>query len=69
MRFVILPGQAHDIVGTPELLEDLPFEALIGDKAFDADWLLGELRKRGAEAAKKLGSTIADAMEFEARLR
>ncbi len=50
MRLVILPGQAHDIVGTPELLEDLPFEALIGDKAFDADWLLGELRKRGAEA-------------------
>ena len=50
VRFAILPGQVHDLAGVPELLEDLPFEVLIGDKASDADWLLGELGKRGAEA-------------------
>ena len=50
MRFVILPGQAHGPAGTPGLLEDLPFGALIGDKAFDADWLLKELGERGAAA-------------------
>jgi len=48
VTLVILPGQRHDIVGVPPLLEDLDFEALIGDKAFDADWLLKEIRERGA---------------------
>ena len=40
VRFVILPGQAHDLAGVPALLEDLGYGALIGDKAFDADWLI-----------------------------
>ena len=50
MRFMILPGQAHDLAGVPDLLEGLPFGALIGDKAFDAKWLPGEVEARGAEA-------------------
>ena len=50
VRFVILPGQAHDLAAVPELLEGLPFGTLIGDRAFDADWLLGEVGERGAEA-------------------
>ena len=48
IRFVILPGQAHDLAGVPALLEDLPFGALVGDRAFDADWLPGEVERRGA---------------------
>ena len=35
--FELLPGQAHDLAGTPPLLEGVDFGALIGDKAFDAD--------------------------------
>ena len=50
VRFVILPGQAHDLAAVPELLEGLPFGALIGDRAFDADWVLEEVGGRGAEA-------------------
>ena len=34
----------------PALLDGLPFAAFVGDKAFDADWLLEELERRGAEA-------------------
>ena len=49
-RFVIVPGQVHDIAGVPPLLEGLPFEALIADRAFDANWLLEELDARGAAA-------------------
>ena len=49
-RFTILPGQAHDLAGLPDLLEGLPFRALIGDKAFDAEWLLEMVEARGAEA-------------------
>ena len=50
VRFVILPGQAHDLVGVPELLADLRCGALIGDKAFDADWLIGDIEAGGAMA-------------------
>ena len=50
VRFVLLPGQAHDLAGMPDLLEGLEFGALIGDKAFDADWLVEEVERRGAMA-------------------
>ncbi len=50
VRFVILPGQKHDLVGMPRLMEGLYFGALTADRAFDADWLLKELEERGAEA-------------------
>ena len=50
MRFVLLPGQRHDTVGVPPLIEGVAFGALLGDKAFDVDWLRAELDARGAVA-------------------
>ncbi len=50
VRFVILPGQAHDLLGVPALLEDLRYGALIGDRAFDADWLIEAIGDSGAMA-------------------
>ena len=49
-RFVILPGQPHGPVGVPDLLEGLRFGAPVGDRASGADWLLGEVAGRRAEA-------------------
>ena len=48
VRFVPLPGQRHDTVGVAPLIEGVDFGALIGDKAFDSDWLIVELDERGA---------------------
>jgi hypothetical protein len=45
VRFVLLPGQRHDTVGVPPLIEGLAFGALLGDKAFDTDWLSSPLTK------------------------
>src|SRR5436309_1908149 len=42
VRFVLLPGQRHDTVGVAPLIEGVSFEALLGDKAFDADWMRAE---------------------------
>jgi transposase len=50
VRFILLPGQRHDSVGVAPLIEGVSFEALLGDKAFDADWLRAELNDRGAAA-------------------
>jgi transposase len=48
--FLRLPGQAHDMKGVAPLIEGVDFDALLADKAFDADWLLAELDTRGAKA-------------------
>ncbi len=49
-RFVILPGQACDLVGTPRFMEGLSFGTLTADRAFDAGRLLKDLEERGSEA-------------------
>ena len=35
--FALGPGQEHDLAGADALLPDLAADALIGDKAFDAE--------------------------------
>jgi|TARA_B100000315_G_scaffold247317_1_gene275851 transposase len=50
VRFVLLPGQRHDMMGVEPLIRDVQFDALLADKAFDADWLRAELNDRGASA-------------------
>ncbi len=50
LRFLLLPGQAHDMKGVAPLMKGISFEALLADKAFDADWLLQDIDARGATA-------------------
>ncbi len=33
VRFVLLPGQRHDMMGVQPLIDDVHFDALIADKA------------------------------------
>ena len=49
-RFILLPGQRHDSLGVEPLLDGVALGALIGDKAFDSDWLRVELNERGTLA-------------------
>src|SRR5438309_2650240 len=49
VRFVLLPGNRYDTVGVEPLIQDIEFEGLIADKAFDADWIIDELNERGAK--------------------
>ena len=49
-RFQLLPGQAHDMKSIARLIKGVSFDALLADKAFDADWLLQDLDERGATA-------------------
>jgi transposase len=49
VRFELLPGHRFDTVGVAPLIEDLDFDALIGDMAFDSNTLIAELDARGAQ--------------------
>ena len=48
VRFVLLPGHRHDTKGLATLIEGITFGDLIADKAFDADWIIDEMNRRGA---------------------
>jgi len=50
VRFLLLPGQTHEMKGVAPLIKNISFDALLADKAFDADWLLQDLNARGATA-------------------
>ncbi len=50
VRFKLLPGQRGEIVGVADLIDGLAFDALLGDKAYDADHLRKTLHERGATA-------------------
>ncbi len=50
VRFLLLPGQIHDMKGVAPLINDISFEGLRADKAFDADWLPKDIDARGATA-------------------
>jgi hypothetical protein len=50
MRFAPLPGQRHDTLGIAPLIASVAFDALLGDKGFEIDWLQAELGSCGAIA-------------------
>ena len=49
VRFVLLPGNRYDTIGVAPLIDGIAFDALLGDKAFDANWIIEELNQRGAK--------------------
>src|SRR3954470_2570461 len=49
VRFVLLPGNRYDTIGLAPLIEGVEFDALLADKAFDANWIIEELNERGAK--------------------
>jgi transposase len=49
VRFLLLPGQRYDTVGVAPLIKDVDFGGLIADKAFDANWIIEDLNRRGAK--------------------
>ncbi len=49
IKLVLTPGQDHDINGAALLLNDLPDGGiLLGDKAYDADWIRDAIEVQGA---------------------
>jgi transposase len=50
LGFLLTPGQVHDIVAAPLLLEGRKAKAVIADTAYDSNALRETIRAMGAEA-------------------
>ena len=49
IKVLLTPGQAHDLLGADVLLTTLgEGDVLLGDKAYDADWLRQRIEAQGA---------------------
>ncbi|CAK11633.1 conserved hypothetical protein (plasmid) [Rhizobium johnstonii 3841] len=49
MRFHLLPGQRYDTIGVAQLIDGIDFDTILADKAFDANWIIEEMNKRGTK--------------------
>jgi transposase len=47
VELMLTPGQAHDLTCAEQLIDSADPDALIGDKAYDADPLIDTLTRRG----------------------
>ena len=50
VKFLLLPGQTHDMKGVAPMIKGVSFDTLLADKAFDTDGLLKDVDARGATA-------------------
>ena len=65
VRFVLLPGQCHDIKSVDALLDGISCEAFLGDKAFDAKALRLRLAEDGIEAVIPQRKGASERCEFD----
>lgn len=49
VSFRLMPGQAHDLRETAELIEGVSCKMFLADRAFDANWLRKNLVNSGIE--------------------
>jgi len=68
IRFVLLPGHRYDTVGVAPLIEDLQFDTLIGDMAFDSNAIIADLDERGAKAVIAQHSRRAIPLDIDAEV-
>ena len=66
LRFTLSPGQAHDSTAAEALLEDqLPADSfLLGDKAYDAEWIRTMIEAQDAVAIIPDRSNVKTAHAF-----
>ncbi|WP_189622647.1 IS5 family transposase, partial [Novosphingobium colocasiae] len=68
VRFELLPGNRHDTIGVAPLIAGIDLGALLGDKAFDANWIVEELDQRGAKVVISQHPGRAQKLKIDAEM-
>lgn len=68
VRFVLLPGHRFDTIGVAPLIDGVEFDALLGDKAYDANWIVENLNQRGAKVVISQHPGRAQKLKIDAEM-
>ena len=68
VRFELLPGHRFDTIGVAPLIHGIDFGALLGDKAYDANWIVEELNQRGAKVVISQRPGRAQKLKIDAEI-
>ncbi len=68
LRFILTPGQWHDITQAEDLVEGLPGEHLLADKAYDSDGFRDHIDEAGMVAVIPSNRSRAQAIHYDAEL-
>ncbi len=68
LRFILTPGQWSDIAQAEDLVEGLPGEHLLADKAYDSDGFRDHIDEAGMEAVIPSNRSRSQAIPYDAEL-
>jgi transposase len=68
MRFELPPGNRYDTIGVAPLIEGIEFGALLGDKAFDSNWIVQSLDQRRAQVVISQHPGRAQKLKIDAEI-
>lgn len=68
VRFRPMPGQRHDSVEVPPLIDGIAFDGLTADKAFDSNVRITELDQRSAKVVISQHPGPAQKLEIDAAI-
>ena len=65
VRFILTGGQVNDILQAEDLISGMPFEHLLADKGYDANWLRARVAEMGAEAVIPSTQSRSQAIPYD----
>jgi len=68
LRFILTPGQRHDVTQVEALLDSYEFERFTADTAFDADWLRELLAENGVQVVIPPRSNRTEQIDYDKHL-
>ncbi|KQM19551.1 transposase [Novosphingobium sp. Leaf2] len=68
VRFELLPGHRFDTIGVAPLIKGIQFDALLGDKAFDSNWIVEDLNQGGAQVIISQRPARAQKIKIDAKM-
>lgn len=68
LRFILTPGQRHDVTQVEALIDSYEFERFTADTAFDADWLRELLAENGVQVVIPPRSNRTEQIDYDKHL-
>jgi transposase len=68
IKFKLTPGNEHDITMVEPLMKEIDAKSCLADKAYDAQWVIDMLNRRGIEPVIPQRSNATELRDFNEEL-